>query len=227
MAFTSSLQRIFLGCVALLWLLPGAAFAQQPRAADANYRIRQGDKLSVKFLYHPELSEATVMVRPDGFISLQMIDDLKAEGLTVVELKAQLERAYSESLLNPVVSVSVLEFVAPRVFVGGQVARPGSYHLRDGQTVLQAIILAGGFTREAHRRVVLHARPAGPRQLQVTAVDLTRLLRRSSASREVLLEDGDYVYVPDSKLSKLNHMIEGFRFLVPGYGIIPSFGARY
>jgi polysaccharide export outer membrane protein len=52
-----------------------------------SYRIKAGDKLSVKFLNHPELNEPTLLVRPDGFVSLQMIDDLKAEGLTAVELR--------------------------------------------------------------------------------------------------------------------------------------------
>jgi polysaccharide biosynthesis/export protein len=145
-------------------------------ALPASYRLRQGDKLSVRFLYHPELNEPSLVVRPDGLISLQMVDDVRAAGLTAAELKAALERAYREILLAPVITVSVLEFVAPRVYVSGQVARPGGYALRDGDTLLQAVALAGGFTPAAHRRLVLHARPVGERQLQVVAVDVTRLL---------------------------------------------------
>lgn len=211
------------GLILLLWL-SGVALAQQPADQDApaqlnTYRIHKGDKLSIKFLYQPELNEPSIIVRPDGFISLQMIDDVKAEGLTAQELKAALERAYSESLINPVISVSLLEFVAPRVMVGGQVQRPGSYPLREGQTLLQAIMLAGGFTREAHRKMVLHARPVGEHELKVTAVDVGRLLKPNSPERELVLEDGDYVFVPDSKLSKLTRVIDAFRFAVPGFSI--------
>ena len=208
-----------LGAVALCLLAAGGALAQQRPVADAGYRIRQGDKLSVKFLYQPEFNELTLTVRPDGLISLQMIDDIQAAGLTAAELKARIERAYSETLLNPVVSVGLLEFVAPSVFVGGQVDKPGSYELRNGDTVLQAVILAGGFTREAHRRMVLHARPAGAGQLKVTPIDLQQLVSPGGKGRELTLEDGDYVFVPDSKLSKLTRIVEAFRFAVPGFAL--------
>jgi polysaccharide biosynthesis/export protein len=186
-------------------------------ATPASYRLRQGDKLSVRFLYHPELNEPSLVVRPDGLISLQMVDDVRAAGLTAAELKAALERAYREILLAPVITVSVLEFVAPRVYVSGQVARPGGYALRDGDTLLQAVALAGGFTPAAHRRLVLHARPVGERQLQVVAVDVTRLLTPEGRAHDLELRDGDYIFVPDSKLAKLSRVVEAFRFAVPGF----------
>jgi len=209
----------------ILLLLAGVGFTQQQGAAseqprpEGAYRIRKGDKLSIRFLYQPELNEPSAVVRPDGMISLQMVDEVKAEGLTAAELKAKLEKAYGETLLNPVISVTVLEFIAQRVFVGGQVTKPGSYDLRNGETVLQAVILAGGFTREAHRKMVLHARPVGDRELKVTVVDVTKLVAHSGGDREFVLQDGDYVYVPDSKLSKLTRVIDAFRFAVPGFSI--------
>ncbi len=224
MSLARNIKGIWLGGLILLLWLSGVALAQQPAEQEASaqlntYRIRKGDKLSIKFLYQPELNEPSLVVRPDGFISLQMIDELKAEGLTAKELKAALERAYSEALINPVISVSLLEFVAPRVMVGGQVQKPGSYPLREGQTLLQAIVLAGGFTREAHRKMVLHARPVGDRELKVAVVNVERLLKPNSPERELVLQDGDYVFVPDSKLSKLARVIDAFRFAVPGFSI--------
>jgi polysaccharide export outer membrane protein len=238
MAFAPKFPRALLGLLALLCLLLNAALAQQgklappsaptdePLAAEASYRIRKGDRLSVRFLYHPDLNEPSLAVRPDGFITLQIIGEVKAEGLTAAELQTKIEQAYNESLLNPVISVSLLEFKTPRVFVGGQVARPGSYELRDGKTMLQAVILAGGFTPEAHRKMVLHARPAGERELQVTAVDMTKLLAPGGSKQEELLQDGDYIFVPDSKLSKFARVMEAFRFAVPGislgYSLTPN-----
>ena len=59
-----------------------------------------------------------------------MVDEIKVEGLTARELKTALEKAYREILLDPEITVNVIEFVAPHVFVGGQVAKPGSYDLR-------------------------------------------------------------------------------------------------
>lgn len=212
--------------LALLVLLVGSGLAQQPApGADAapsvndTYRIRSGDKLSVKFLYHPELNEPSVVVRPDGFITLSMIDEVMARGLTVVELKAAIEKAYSESLLKPVVAINLIEYVAQRVYVGGQVAKPGSYELRAGHTLMQFIILAGGFTRDANRKMVLHARPIGEGKLKMTTFNVAQMLSDSKAVQEVLLQDGDYVFVPDSKLSKMSRVVEAFRAAIPGIGI--------
>ena len=220
MVFAAKLLRFLLSCSALL-ILTSLAFAQQAdtQQPDVNYRLHKGDRLSIKFLFHPELSEPTLVVRPDGFITLQMINDVKAEGLTAAELKEKLERAYNESLLNPVISVGVLEFVAPRVYVSGQVGRPNSYALREGDTLSQVIALAGGFTRDAHRKMVLLARPTSNREFLVRQVDMLELMSRKSGMRDEVLQDGDYIFVPDSKLSKFTHVIDAFRFAMPGFGI--------
>lgn len=193
-----------------------SAAAEQPAP---DYRIHKGDKLSIKFLYQPELSDAAMVVRPDGKISLPMIEELKAEGLTVKELKTTLEKAYREILLDPEITVNLIEFVAPRVFISGQVIKPGSYDLRAGQTLFQVVALAGGFTREAHRKQILHARPINDRELKVVVVDLTKLLKPGDNKLDILLQDGDYVYIPDSKMAKLSTILTAFRAVAPGYGI--------
>ncbi len=224
MVFAAQLPRLLLS-LAALFLISTCALAQQAEKPqpDAGYRIHKGDRLSVKFTYHSELSEPSLVVRPDGFITLQMIDDVKAEGLTAVELKQKLEQAYKESLLNPVISVGLVEFVAPRVFVSGQVNKPGSYPLREGDTLMQAVTLAGSFTREAHRRMVLLARPVGDHELQVREIDMLELLSHRNGVRDEVLQDGDYIFVPDSRLSKFSRVIEAFRFAVPsvGYTLTP------
>jgi polysaccharide export outer membrane protein len=211
--------------VRLLLLLSVIGWAQQftaqEKAVSANepYRIHSGDKLSIRFPYHAELNEPAVIVRPDGMLTLSMIDDVKAAGLTVAELKRQIEKAYGEVLLNPVVSVNLLELVAPRVFVGGQVNKAGSIELRAGQTLLRAIMLAGGFTNDANRRLVLHARPAGDGKLRVTQHDALRMLANSKTAYDLPLQDGDYIFVPDSKLTKFARVMDVFRSVVPGYGL--------
>lgn len=217
----TSLHQICRLAILFLALLP-PIFSQTPPPSmrpTSDYRIRKGDKLSVKFLYQPELSDAAISVRPDGKISLPMVAEVRAEGLTVAELKTTLEKAYREILLDPEITVNVVEFVPPRVFVGGEVTKPGSYELRAGQTLLQAVILAGGFTPNAHRKQVLHARPVNERELQVVALDLTKLLTVGEKKLEIILQDGDYIFIPDSKLSKFTNIVAAFRSLVPGYGI--------
>jgi polysaccharide export outer membrane protein len=219
MAMSVNVKLLPVGRLVLLLTLLNVAFVLASAQPASDYRIRKGDKLNIKFLYQPELSEAALVVRPDGKISLPMIEELKAEGLTARELKTALEKAYREILLDPEITVNVVEFVAPRVFVTGQVVKPGSYDLRAGQTLFQIVSLAGGFTREAHRKQILHARPINERELKVVVVDVTKLLKPGNNKFDLQLQDGDYIYVPDSKMSKLSTILNAFRAVAPGYGI--------
>lgn len=208
--------RFFAGFFILLLTI--AAAAQTPDAAERpaeSYRIKAGDRLSVRFLNHPELNEPGLAVRPDGFISLQLIDDLKAEGLTADELKKKIGKAYDEILLNPSISVNIIEFVPPAVFVGGQINRPGKYFLRDGNTLVKVIFMAGGFTKDANRRMVLYARQTPDGKWQVREVNVLKLLEKLAEADDIGLRDGDYIFIPDSKLSKFNKAIEGFQSFFP------------
>lgn len=206
---------------ALLWLMlifSMSAAAQKLSDTEKpteSYRIKAGDKLSVKFLNHPELNEPTLLVRPDGFVSLQMIDDLKAEGLTAVELRKKIEKSYDEILIDPIISVNITEFVQPSFFIGGQIAKPGKYSLRDGNTMVKAIFLAGGFTKDANRRMVLYARTNGAGKWEVREVNVLKLIEKLSQSEDIGLSDGDYIFVPDSKLSKFNKAVESFQSVFP------------
>ena len=217
-------SKTIVGSVLWCLLVSVNAFAQidlpepsKPAAPQTGYRIKQGDKLSVKFLYHPELNEVSVVVRPDGFISLQMIDDSKAEGLTISELKAQLEKSYNEILLKPVLTVALLEFVAPRVFIGGQVNKPGRYELREGQTLVQVIFLAGGFTSDANRKMVIHARPNGSGDWEIQSANVLKVINQQGEQKDIALQDGDYIFIPDSKISQINKAVETVRGFLPRF----------
>ncbi len=207
-----------------LLILPFSAAAQtavrppasQASAAPAVYRIQKGDKLSIKFFSHPELNEPTMVVRPDGFITPQLIGEVRAEGMTVEQLKSLLEREYVEFLLAPMITVAVVEFVAPRVFVGGQVNRPGKYELREASTAVQAIFLAGGFTGDAHRSMVVHARPNDRGDWDIETLNVLKMMKRDGGEKDVELRDGDYLFIPDSKIARMNKAVEAFRAFVPG-----------
>lgn len=215
-------ERIFTFCLFISAFSVFSVFASaqtvNTEKPAENYRIKAGDKLSVKFLNHPELNELALTVRPDGFISLQMIADIKAEGATATELKKKIEKGYDEILLNPVISVNIAEFVPPAFFIGGQINRPGKYSLRDGNSMIKAIFLAGGFTKEANRRMVLYARADANGKWTVREINVLKLIEKLSEANDITLNDGDYIFVPDSKLSKFNKALEGFQSFFP---IIP------
>ena len=183
--------------------------------ANADYLIHSGDKLSVKFPYHTELNETALVVRPDGYITLANVGQVRVGGMTVEQVRRRLEKAYSESLVNPAISVNLTEFQMARVYVGGQVQKAGSFELRNSQTLMQGIILAGGFTADANRRLVLHARPTADGKLQVTQHDALALISDQKMAHDIQLQDGDYIFVPDAKLTKISRVLDAFRSVVP------------
>lgn len=193
----------------------GQAADEGLRSAPNDYRIKQGDKLSVKFFTNPDLNEPSVTVRPDGFISLQIISDIRAEGRTTSELKAALEKAYDETLLEPIITVAVLDFVAPRVYLAGQINKPGAYNLREAKTLMQAIFLAGGFTRDANRKMVVHARPGSSGDWTIQSSDALAMLDPKTRRKDIELRDGDYIYVPESRIAKFTRAAEVVRGLLP------------
>ncbi len=213
------LSKILVLLALCLISLPFACYAQASdpglSSAGTMYRIQPGDKISIKFFSNPELNEPSMAVRPDGFINPQIINELQAGGRTVAELKKELEREYSEILLDPMITVSILDFVVPRIYVGGQINKPGRYELREARTVLQAVFLAGGFTRDAKRTMVIHARPNGQGDWEIQTENVLDVLSQKGNEKDLILLDGDYVFVPDSKISQINKAIEAFRGLLP------------
>src|SRR5882724_4319369 len=112
------------------------------------YVLQPGDQLEVSVYHVPELAH-TVTVRPDGYVSLQILNDVKASGLTVPEFDAELSRLYSERLVNPEVTVIVANPRGAVVYVVGDVNRPGPVSVRDAPTAAIAIAASGGTARTA------------------------------------------------------------------------------
>ncbi len=119
-----------------------------------DYRIQPGDEMDIKFFFNPELSEA-VIVRPDGKISLPLVDDVQAAGLTPSELDALLTQAYARELRKPMITVIVKTFTGQRVYVGGEVGKPGVFELTAGMTALRAVFAAEGFLDTAKPEAVI------------------------------------------------------------------------
>jgi len=131
-----------------------------PAAPSGEYRIGPEDLLYIGVWKNEALSRQ-VPVRPDGMISLPLLNDVKAAGLTPMQLREVLVQRLSEYLPNPEVSVIVQEVHSPKVSVLGQVAHPGRYDLRGRTTVLDLLALAGGLTEFASRSRIVILRDEG------------------------------------------------------------------
>ena len=157
-----------------------------------DYRIVPGDKLRIEVYRDSQLSQA-LQVRPDGKVTLPLIDDIHAAGLTPVELRDRVAEALKEYVTEPVVTVIVTETVAPEVFVMGEVASPGAIPVSGTMTVMEALARAGGFREFANTKNIriLRKTSQGVETLTFNYRDAAR-----GRGEPVMLVPGDTIIVP-------------------------------
>lgn len=191
-----------------------------PPGEGAPYRIKPGDVLRIKFLYHPEL-DTKVPVRPDGGVTIQMGGNIHAAGLTTDELAQVIVERTKDRLRDPEVSVLVAQTSDAKVYVMGEVRVPGIVPYREGMTPLQAIADRGGFLDTARVDSVLRLSP-GDSEYQGTRLDLAQALR-SGAPEDVELRPGDVIFVPRTFIGDVNSFVRLYiRGLLP---VEPRVGA--
>jgi polysaccharide biosynthesis/export protein len=152
------------------------------------FRLSREDVVEVSVWKEPDLSR-TVPIRPDGKITLPLLGDVKAEGLTPRELEVTVQKQLAALVRDPRVTVLVHDVNGPRVYVTGMVGHPGAFPLRNTMGVLQALALAGGLAEFADRDTIQVLRADG-RRLEVGYQDLV------TGRSRVTLGPGDTVVVP-------------------------------
>ncbi|MEF7613756.1 polysaccharide biosynthesis/export family protein [Aquincola sp. MAHUQ-54] len=173
------------------------------------YRIVRGDELNFRFLYTPELNTVAT-VRSDGRVALPLAGELEVEGLSVAELTALLAQRLESSVKRFEVSINVAGAASQRVFVGGEVARPGVQPLLGPLTALQAVMAAEGFRETAQPREVVLMRRGERGERQMVKLDLDAALAGGDLSQDVLLQPYDVVVVPRSGIANLNLWIDQY-----------------
>ena len=159
-----------------------------------SYVIGQGDLLEI-FVWRNEQLSREVVVRPDGKISLPLIQDVQAEGLRILQLKDQITRRFSEYLEHPKVTVIVKEINSYKVSVLGRVVKPGVYPITGNTTLVEAISMAGGFTEWANRRKITVIRNEGDKKKKFR-VNYKKIISGKDPSQNITLERGDTIVVP-------------------------------
>ena len=161
-------------------------------AGGPKYLIGPEDVLHVSVWDNKELT-LDVTVRPDGKISLPLIQDVQAEGLTASELSDVIHQKLMPFIIEPQVAVIVTQVNAPKIFVLGNVTRPGPYPLRSDMSVLQALSVAGGFTPFASQKNIKVVRTVRGKQ-EVRRVNYFDII--DDGSGNYLLKPGDMIVVP-------------------------------
>jgi polysaccharide export outer membrane protein len=171
----------------------GGSMRAAPRPEPGEYRIGREDVLEVVVWHEPELSRI-VPVRPDGKISLPLAGEVEAAGRTPAELQQGLTKSLGPYIKDAAVAVLVREINASRVFVMGEVTKPGGFPLRGPVSVMQAIALAGGRTEFAGDDIVwLRLKPDGSAErVRLSFEDLVK----GEAAGALWLRGGDVLYVP-------------------------------
>ncbi len=161
---------------------------------DPSYVIGPTDVLDISVWKEPEVSR-TVPVRPDGRISLPLLSDVQAAGLTPTQLAAHITESLRKFMTGPQVTVIVATINSQRIYILGEVTRTGAYPLLPGMTVLQALSSAGGFTQFANIKNIYLLRQENGQQVK-HAFNYKDVTNGKKPEQNVVLKAGDTIIVP-------------------------------
>jgi polysaccharide export outer membrane protein len=194
--------------VSMVTLAIAPVFAQQVRESGASgsgdrdgsvavphhYVLGPDDVIAVEYWRDKDLS-AEVVIRPDGKISLPLLNDVAAAGLTPQQLRDVLMVEARRFVEDPIVRVVVKEIKSRKVFITGEVEKPGVYPLNQPTTVVQLIAIAGGLREFADAKRIFIVRSEGGRQT-TRAFNYSEVLKGQNLSQNIELAPGDTVMVP-------------------------------
>lgn len=168
------------------------------------YIIGADDVLQISVWQNPDLTQEAI-VRPDGRISFPLIGDIQAAGQTVPELDTDVTERLKEYIKYPEVSISIKKIGGQKVIVLGEINSPGVYSVSGAKTILEAIALAGGFTRDAVASSVILVR-GGFANPKPQRMNLTKALN-GDLRLNVVLQSEDIVFVPKKFIADLNYFL--------------------
>jgi polysaccharide export outer membrane protein len=170
---------------------PGAAVAP----GTETFRIGIGDVLGISVWKEPDHSVDSLVVRPDGKISIPLLREVDAVGLTPLQLEDALTERFKEYINNPTVTVVVREIRSQIIYLTGAVGRPGSLLMRAGMTAWQALSEGGGVAEYAKRKKIYIVREVGGVR---TTIDFDyNAVMNGEADKDLILKSGDTIVVPE------------------------------
>jgi len=204
----SMMSDVVMSCLLGAALLCGAAgcsaltveIIDEAKNSPKEFLLGPEDVLDIMVWKNEELSQKSVVVRPDGKISMPLIGEVQADGLTANQLSAQIGARLKDFKDNPVVTVSVREVNSYYIYVLGEVAKPGKFQLKSLTSVLQAVAIAGGFSLYASKnklQVIRHITHADGTMREIRIpVRYDDLVSGTGLLGNFILKTGDVVVVP-------------------------------
>jgi polysaccharide export outer membrane protein len=171
-----------------------AANLAQTGTEDPAYKIGAQDVLKIDVWREDQLTR-TVPVRPDGKITLPLLNDIQAVGLTPMELAGAIRDELKKFITNPQVTVSVMEINSRRIYVNGEVNKAGAYQLVPHMTVLQALSGSGGFTTFARIKNIYVLRNVNGKAVRIP-FNYKEAIKGKNVNQNIELQPGDVIVVP-------------------------------
>jgi polysaccharide export outer membrane protein len=174
--------------------LSGLAAVSQIQANDAEYKIGAQDVLRIDVWKEDQLTR-TVPVRPDGKVTLPLLNDVQAAGLTPMHLAGVISEGLKKYINNPQVTVTISEVNSRRIYVTGEVARAGAFPMQPNMTVLQALSGTGGFTQFARTKRIYILRVQDGKQIKLS-FNYNEVVGGKKPEQNIFLQPGDVIVVP-------------------------------
>ena len=191
-----NITHLILVSVSLLMVVTNAA-GQNEGVRLNNYIIGNGDVLEINTWKEPDFSRDEIIVRMDGKISLPLLDDIQATGLTPSQLKLNIEKSLTKYVAKPNVTVTVRDAASQKFYILGEVVNTGEYPLVKDLTVLQAFAIAGGFTEWASKKeIILYRGLKGDSKGIVIQINYKKILKDKDFSQNVKIKANDTIIVP-------------------------------
>lgn len=171
-----------------------------------------GDEIEIKVYRHDDLNRR-IRVPPEGKNTLPLIGEIQTKGVSVYQINEKIKEALSNYLVNPEVSVEVMAFKGQKIFVLGEVHRPGVYQIDPPTTVLEAISNAGGFTLDGKDNSVVLIR-GGASNPEIKKLDLESALDKGEVSQNICLQTGDVVFVPRTFIANVDRFFSHFEKII-------------
>ncbi len=198
---TKLLRAMFLSLICFAFLTSNS-FASEKNSSSVNensqfktYRIGKGDILRVIVWKEPDLSIESAVVRLDGKITLPLIDDVQAEGLSTMELKMIIQSSLSKFVEAPLVTVILTEPSSQKYYILGEVSKVGEYPITKKMTVMQAFTVAGGFTEWAAKKEILLFRIVDGKE-KLMKINYKDIIKGENFKYNITIQADDIIIVP-------------------------------
>jgi polysaccharide export outer membrane protein len=171
------------------------------------YQIGPGDVIEIKVWRHPDLT-MQVRVRPDCKIAFPIVNEVNVNNSTPEGLRKDLELKLSKTIRDPQVTVNIVEFQSKKVFVLGEVNRPGVYPFEGRERVIDALGKAMGYKEDTAALKSIMVIKSG--SAAATRINIYDFIHKGDVKQNVLLEPGDIVFVPQTFISNVNKFVDQF-----------------